>query len=25
LSNIGKTTSQSYIICRKFIPSDFGL
>lgn len=25
LSNIGKTTAQSYIICRKFIPSDFGL
>ena len=24
-SNIGKTTAQSYIICRKFIPSDFGL
>jgi hypothetical protein len=21
----GKSTSQSYIICRKFIPSDFGL
>lgn len=25
LSNIGKTTGQSYIICRKFIPADFGL
>lgn len=25
LSNIGKTTAQSYIICRKFIPADFGL
>ena len=25
ISGTGKSTSQSYIICRKFIPSDFGL
>ena len=25
ISNIVKTTTQSYIICRKFIPADFGL